>query len=90
MSRKDFQNGFAFGLASGGVFEVFSSVKIEEIEKLINNSDIIDNIDRDIIDKIKILIEKAKTNTSDSETILDKDGIVIFDKSIDNQGIVLL
>jgi hypothetical protein len=89
MSNIDFQNGFALGMASGGVVEVADTTKIDNLENLIDESGVLEGIEGSVSEKIEQLIEKAKNG---SPPDVDEDGIVAFggNAAIDNNGILIL
>lgn len=60
MSKIDFQNGFALGLASGGVVEVADTTEIDALENLIDESGVIENTEGTVNKKVELLIDKAK------------------------------
>lgn len=59
MSKTDFQNGFALGLASGGVVEVEDTTEIDNLENLIDESGVLDSTEGSVTDKVEQLIDKA-------------------------------
>lgn len=89
MSNIDFQNGFAFGLASGGVVKVVDTTEIDNLETLIDNSGVLDSTEGGVSEKVEELIEKAKSGSS---PIVDENGIVAFggNTAIDENGILSL
>ncbi len=56
---KDFQNGFALGLASGGVVEVADTTEMDALENLIDESGVLDSTERTVSEKVGQLIDKA-------------------------------
>jgi hypothetical protein len=89
MSNKDFQNGFALGLASGGVVEVIDTTEIDNLEDLIDNSGVLDSTEGTATEKVEQLIDKAKSGSSPT---IDENGVVTFggNTTIDDNGIVSL
>lgn len=89
MSNKDFQNGFAVGLASGGVVEVIDTTEIDNLEDLIDNSGVLEDTEGSVSEKVEQLIDKAKSGSSPS---IDENGIVTFggNTTINDNGIVSL
>jgi hypothetical protein len=83
----DFQNGFALGMASGGVVEVGGGT--EEIETLIDESGVFEDTEGSVTEKVEELIEKAKRGSSPS---INENGIVSFggNTTIDENGVVSL
>ena len=59
MSNKDFQNGFAIGLASGGVVEVVDTTEIDNLETLIDNSGVLDSTEGTATEKVEELIDRV-------------------------------
>ena len=59
MKNIDFQNGFALGMASGGVVEVEDTTKIDNLENLIDNSGVLEDTEGTATEKVEELIEKA-------------------------------
>ena len=62
MSKLDFQNGFALGLASGGVIESSENSKLNALESRIDESEVLDSREGSLTDKLKKVIELAKTH----------------------------
>ena len=60
MSKKDFQNGFALGLASGGIIEVEDTTEIDNLEEIIDNSGVLEDTEGSVSEKVEQLIDKAK------------------------------
>ena len=89
MSKLDFQNGYALGLASGGVVKVEDTTKMDVLDTLIDESGVLSSAEGTITEKIEQLIEKAK---SDSSPSIDENGTITFGGSatIDENGIVSL
>ena len=89
MNNKDFQNGFALGLASGGVVEVVDTTEIDNLEDLIDNSGVLEDAEGTITEKVEQLIDKAKSGVS---ATIDENGIVTFggNTTIDDNGVVNL
>jgi hypothetical protein len=61
MNKTDFQNGYALGLASGGVVAVEDTSKIDALETVIDESGVLSSTDGTIAEKIAQLIDKAET-----------------------------
>ena len=59
---KDFQNGFALGLASGGVVEVIDTTEIDALEDLIDNSGVLEDTEGSVTEKVEQLIDMVKGN----------------------------
>lgn len=59
MSKIDFQNGFALGLASGGVVQVVDTTEMDALGNLIDESGVLDSADGTTTEKVEQLIEKA-------------------------------
>ena len=57
---EDFQNGFALGLASGGVVEVVDTTEIDNLETLIDESGVLDSTEGTVTEKVEELIGKAE------------------------------
>ena len=89
MSNLDFQNGFALGMASGGVVEVADTTEIDALETLIDESGVLEDTEGTATEKVEELIDKAKSGSSPS---IDENGIVTFggNTTIDDNGIVSL
>ena len=60
MSKTDFQNGFALGMASGGVVEVVDTTEIDALETLIDESGVLENTEGTATEKVEELIDKAE------------------------------
>lgn len=60
MNNKDFQNGFALGLASGGVVEVIDTTEIDALEDLIDNSGVLEENGYTLTQKVQKLIDLIK------------------------------
>ena len=60
MSNKDFQNGFAIGMASGGVVEVVDTTEIDALEDLIDQSGVLEDTDGTATEKVEQLIDKVE------------------------------
>lgn len=58
MSNKDFQNGFAVGLAMGGVVEVIDTTEIDNLEDLIDNSGVLEDTDGTVTEKVEELVDE--------------------------------
>jgi hypothetical protein len=56
MSRIDFQNGFALGLASGGIVESGDNSRLNALESYIDDSKVIVAPEDGLADKVKTLI----------------------------------
>jgi hypothetical protein len=96
--NKDFQNGFALGLASGGVVEVIDTTEIDNLETLIDNSGVLGENEYTLTQKVQNLIDLIKEYQNEnpdstiSEDILkslegyllkDKDGLYLTPKESD-------
>ena len=62
MSKTDFQNGFALGMASGGVVEVVDTTEIDALETLIDESGVLEDTEGSVNEKAEELIKKAEDN----------------------------
>ena len=60
MSKTDFQNGFALGMASGGVVEVIDTTEIDNLENLIDESGVLEDTEGTATEKVEQLIDKAE------------------------------
>jgi hypothetical protein len=60
MSKTDFQNGFALGMASGGVVEVIDTTEIDALEDLIDESGVLGDAEGTVSEKVEGLIDKAE------------------------------
>lgn len=69
MSKIDFQNGFALGLASGGVVEVADTTEIDALENLIDESGVIENTEGTVNEKVEKLIDWLKFFTQEIKGI---------------------
>jgi hypothetical protein len=92
---KDFQNGFALGLVSGGVVEIIDTTEIYNLETLIDNSGVLEENEYTLTQKVQKLIDLIKEYQNDNpesavpENILkslegyllkDKDGLYLTPK----------
>ncbi len=60
MSKTDFQNGFALGMASGGVVEVIDTTETDALEDLIDESGVLEDTEGTVTEKVEQLIDKAE------------------------------
>lgn len=60
MSKLDFQNGFALGLASGGIVESGDNSRLNAFENYIDESGVLDGKEETLNDKVKSLIDATK------------------------------
>jgi hypothetical protein len=60
-ASKDFQNGFALGLASGGVVEIIDTTEMDALEDLIDNSGVLEDTEATVTEKVEELIMKANS-----------------------------
>lgn len=60
MSKTDFQNGFALGMASGGVVEVVDTTEIDALETLIDESGVLEDTEGSVNEKVEGLIDLAE------------------------------
>lgn len=60
MSKTDFQNGFALGIASGGVVEVEDTTTIDNLENLVDESGVLESTEGSVIEKVEQLIDKVE------------------------------
>lgn len=59
MSKTDFQNGFALGLATGGVVQVVDTTETDALSDLIDESGVLDNTEGTVTEKVERLIDKV-------------------------------
>ena len=59
MNKEDFQNGFAIGMASGGVVTVGDTGEIDALEDLIDNSGVLEDTEGTVTEKVEQLIDMA-------------------------------
>lgn len=60
MNKKDFQNGYALGFASGGVVAVEDTSKMDALETVIDESGVLDSTEGTATEKVEQLIDKAE------------------------------
>lgn len=78
MSRIDFQNGFALGLASGGVVESGDNSRLNALESYIDDSGMLSGTEDTLADKVKGLIELSKSHHWFQETFLSGASSSVF------------
>jgi hypothetical protein len=81
----DFQNGFALGLASGGVVEVVDTTEIDNLETLIDESGVLDSTEGTATEKVEQLIDKAN-NLSAFECVTTTRGLFKYAKHFPNKA----
>lgn len=90
MSNKDFQNGFALGLSSGGVVEVIDTTEIDNLENLIDESGVFEDTEGTVTEKVGELIDKVAYELKSFECITNANGIFKEAKTFPTKAIVNL
>ena len=75
MSKTDFQNGFALGMASGGVVEVVDTTEIDALETLIDESGVLEGAEGTATEKVEQLIGKVVYEFKAFEYIVTANGL---------------
>ena len=75
MSKTDFQNGFALGMASGGVVEVVDTTEIDALETLIDESGVLEGAEGTATEKVEQLIDKVAYELKAFEYIVTANGL---------------
>lgn len=88
MSKKDFQNGFALGLASGGVVEIEKEEQEKSIDITENGETVVTPDEGMALSKVTINVEVL----TGGWVSIDGNGIVTFNgnTTIDDNGIMTL
>ena len=90
MSNKDFQNGFALGLSSGGVVEVVDTTEIDNLEDLIDDSGVLEDTEGSVTEKVGELIDKVAYELKSFECITNASTLFQDAKSFPSKAVVNL
>lgn len=90
MSKTDFQNGFALGMASGGVVEVVDTTEIDALDDLIDESGVLEDTEGTVTEKVEELIDKARYELNAFMHIKNANGLFHYAKTFPSKAVVNL